>query len=106
MSDYNNFCFTVNAGDVPRILDDAKKAGVSALLYINGLFYDIKMQQEKQQDPKYQDLAKKITDAVFNYDPYNGADEDDVTASNARDLATIDGCREIIGQLCDLLLSL
>lgn len=48
-------------------------------------------------------LAHKITDTVFYIDPYNGADEEDVTAHNLCDLRTLSGCYELIDQLCDML---
>ena len=48
-------------------------------------------------------LAEKITEAVFFYDPYNGADYEDMTAYNNKDLQTLAGCYEIIEELCNML---
>lgn len=52
---------------------------------------------------KRKEIAQKITDTVFYIDPYNGADKEECTACNLRDLSTISGCYEIIDQLCDML---
>ena len=41
------------------------------------------------------ELAEKITSAIFNYDPYNGADYDDVFQASAAELKTIEGCYHI-----------
>ena len=49
------------------------------------------------------ELAKTIVDAVFNYDPYNGADYDDVVSDTAKMLLTRAGCYDIIEQLVIML---
>lgn len=48
-------------------------------------------------------LSAIITSAIFNFDPYNGADEEDVFSATCEMLSTIEGCYEIIGQLCEML---
>ena len=48
-------------------------------------------------------LSAKLTEAVFFYDPYNGADREDVTAYNNKELQTLAGCYAIIDVLCDML---
>ncbi len=48
-------------------------------------------------------LSALITEAVFNFDPYNGADEEDVSSAMSEMLCTLEGCYEIIEQLCDML---
>ena len=48
-------------------------------------------------------LSAKITDAAFFYDPYNGADREDMTAYNNKELQTLAGCYAIIDVLCDML---
>lgn len=48
-------------------------------------------------------LSAKLTETIFFYDPYNGADEEDVTACNNKQLKTLEGCYEIIEELCNLL---
>lgn len=48
-------------------------------------------------------MAEKLTEAIFFYDPYNGADYDDMLAYNNKDLQTLSGCYEIIDCLCDML---
>lgn len=48
-------------------------------------------------------LAEKLTDTLFFYDPYNGADEDEMTEQNRKDMQTLAGCYAIIDGLCDLL---
>lgn len=49
------------------------------------------------------ELAEKITSAIFNYDPYNGADYDDVFQASAAELKTIEGCYNIITELTEML---
>lgn len=48
-------------------------------------------------------LSAKITETIFDYDPYNGADEEDMTEYNNKSLRTLEGCYEIIDGLCDML---
>lgn len=49
------------------------------------------------------ELSALITDAVFFWDPYNGADKEDMTDYNNKSLRTLEGCYEIIEGLCDML---
>lgn len=48
-------------------------------------------------------LSEKLTKAVFNFVPYNGADFDDVLTWTIEQMKTRAGCIEIIEQLCDML---
>lgn len=56
-----------------------------------------------EKTKKRKAISALITDAVFWFDPYNGADEEDMTAYNNKDLQTLEGCYEIIEQLCNML---
>lgn len=49
------------------------------------------------------DLAKQIVDAYWNFDPFNGADYDEVLEITKQDVKTIEGCHEIIRELVELL---
>lgn len=48
-------------------------------------------------------LADKITEVLFDIDPYNGMFEDEMTDANRRDLRTLSGCYEIIDGLLEVL---
>lgn len=58
---------------------------------------------EDQPDPVPAGLAKKITDAVFHYDPYNGTDYDDGLAETEKMLSSAPECWTIIEALCDMI---
>ena len=47
MSDYNNYSFEVEEKDVLHVLRAGAAAGVSAMLYINGMYYTVKLDQEE-----------------------------------------------------------
>ena len=49
-------------------------------------------------------LAAMVTGAIFNFDPYNGADQEDVTTATKAELKTLAGCYEVIEQLCEMLM--
>lgn len=56
------------------------------------------------ENQKIKALAEKLTDAVFCFNPYLGADADELTAQSVIDLQSLSACHEIIDQLCDMLL--
>lgn len=56
-----------------------------------------------EKTKRRKELAQLITDTIFFVDPYNGADEDEITKYNNEDLRTLEGCYEIIEQLCNML---
>lgn len=45
MSDYNHFDFTIKEEDLLRVLHDAAAHGCQPLLVINGMFYNLKLEQ-------------------------------------------------------------
>ena len=47
MSDYNLYSFEVEETDVLHALRSGAAAGVSAMLYINGMYYSVKFNQEE-----------------------------------------------------------
>lgn len=52
---------------------------------------------------KLSELANMVTQAFFDYDPYNGADEEDVYSATLQELRSIEGCHEIIIELAEML---
>ena len=49
------------------------------------------------------ELAKKLTDTYFHYDPFNGADYEEVLDATEVALASRDGCLDIINELMEML---
>jgi len=49
------------------------------------------------------ELSRNITETIFNWDPYNGADYNELQQQAARDLKTLTGCYLIIDGLCRML---
>ena len=43
MNDYNLYDFTVKEADILQVLKDAIAAGITPLLYINGLYYNVQI---------------------------------------------------------------
>lgn len=56
------------------------------------------------KNEKARKLADRITEAAFYFDPYNGADEEEMTKYNRSTLKTLSGCYEIIDALCSMIL--
>lgn len=50
------------------------------------------------------DLAHKITQAYFWYDPYNGADFEEVEAAVLEQLNDIDRCHEMLEELSTMVI--
>lgn len=60
---------------------------------------------EEPQPPENDDqLAAKITETVFRFDPHNGADREDMTETVKNDLNSLAGCHAIIEELCNMIL--
>ena len=55
-----------------------------------------------EMDPVNDDIAIKLTDSFFDYDPYSGADYGEVLKSTLDMMTTPDGWREILSQQIDL----
>lgn len=53
-----------------------------------------------------EDLARKITKAYFWYDPYNGADFEEVEAAVLEQLTNIDRCHEMLEELSAMVLNM
>ena len=49
-------------------------------------------------------LAEKLTDTTFYFDPYNGLFREEMLEVDRRDLRTLEGCYYIIDGLCDMLM--
>lgn len=47
MNDYIKYDHTINEKDLLETIRDAKKYGYNAFIYINGYYYDIKLNDEK-----------------------------------------------------------
>lgn len=45
MSDYNQYDFTIKEEDLLRVLHDAAAHGCQPLVVINGMFYNLKLEQ-------------------------------------------------------------
>lgn len=45
MSDYNNYDFTIKEADLLRVLHDAAAHGCQPLVIINGMFYNLELEQ-------------------------------------------------------------
>lgn len=56
MSDYNSFDFTVKGADILRILKDAAAAGVVPMLYINGMYYNVQLDDIQPTAPRNDEL--------------------------------------------------
>ena len=52
------------------------------------------------------DLAVKMVNADFSYDPYNGAEYGECLKAVSEELQTIEGCRFLLGQYADLVAKL
>ena len=52
---------------------------------------------------KREELAKLITETLFNYNPYNGLFYDEMLAQVKKDLKTVSGCYAAINGLCDII---
>ena len=52
------------------------------------------------------DLAVKMVDADFQYDPFNGAEYGEALKSVLEELQTVEGCRFLLGQYADLVAKL
>ena len=48
MQDYFDYNFTVNINDVIKLIQSAADNGYPALLYINGMYYNIDLGEKKQ----------------------------------------------------------
>lgn len=46
MSDYNQYNFTIKEADLLRVLHDAARAGCRASVVINGMFYDVELDDQ------------------------------------------------------------
>jgi len=57
--------------------------------------------ERKQVD--FSALVRLITDTSFNFDPYNGADYEDVYNGVSEMLQTLEGCYSIIRDTCEML---
>lgn len=49
------------------------------------------------------ELAEKVTEVYFDFDPYNGADFGDVMPVIEEGLMSVEGCHNIISELVDML---
>lgn len=50
MTDYNMYDFTVKEKDLIRVLHLAKNSGNDPLLLINGMYYDLELEQEAEHE--------------------------------------------------------
>lgn len=48
MSDYNRYDFTIKEADLLRVLHDAAAHGYQSLVVINGMYYNLKLEQTAQ----------------------------------------------------------
>ena len=48
MQDYCDYNFSVNINDVTKLIQLTVENGCPALLYVNGMYYDIKSEDNKQ----------------------------------------------------------
>ena len=47
MSDYNLYNFTIKEQDLIRVLHEAAKHGCKPLVLINGMYYNLELEQEE-----------------------------------------------------------
>lgn len=46
MQEYFDYCFSVKIENVMDLIKEAQRAGCNTMLYINGLYYEIKVGKE------------------------------------------------------------
>ena len=61
MPDYNNYDFTIKEADLLRVLRDAASHGCRPSVVINGMFYDVELDD---QDDKIDVLPYEIVDGL------------------------------------------
>jgi len=44
MSDYNRYDFTIKESDLLRVMREAAAGGLAPMVYINGMFYNVQLE--------------------------------------------------------------
>ena len=44
MSDYNRYDFTIKESDLLRVIREAAAGGLAPMVYINGMFYNVQLE--------------------------------------------------------------
>ena len=52
------------------------------------------------------ELADLVTNTIFDYDPYIGADREEVYGEALEGLSSLEGCHEIIAELAEIISNL